>query len=645
MKRFSALFLLMFVCICMLAQSINPKREMRATWLTTVVNIDWPVSTTKGVEAQQKELISLLDACVKFNMNTVMFHIRPACDALYKSSYEPWSSYLNNGRGVDPGWDPLQFCIDECHKRGLACHGWINPYRYNNRGGSDSNHRDWTGNNDTTQLNYKHTHPEWLLYYKVDIILDPALPEVRQQIKKVVGDIINNYDLDGLLMDDYFYPYGGTTNQDAASVAKYKPADMNVGDWRRQNVNMMIKDVYDTIQAVKPWVTFGVSPFGIWTTDSSVASKRGITLPYNITGGNMYAEIYCDPVAWLEEGTVDYISPQLYWKIGGGQDYKKLSKWWANLCNRFGKHFYSSMALYKYEDGTFNTTEICDQTMYNRVVMDNAPGAIWYNTRAWTNSSKLRVNITKEGAEYHDLALPPAINWKPAAERTMVEDLSLSGQVLSWKHADSDVHFAVYAVPNDSLKLANVYSRGDMLVGISYASEFTLPTEISASTHQIAVSVLDKYNNEYALRILGQALGTPSATTNLKPFGGAVKALPFTFTWNAVANADSYIIQFAKDEAMNDIVFAQEVTQPSFETKLRINLEYLPHGDYYWRVKTRIPNAGDTWSEVQKITIALADAVENVEANNPETIKWIEEGQVYIMRQGVTYDMLGNVVQ
>jgi hypothetical protein len=206
--------------------------------------------------------------------------------------------------------------------------------------------------------------------------------------------------------------------------------------------------------------------------------------------------------------------------------------------------------------------------------MDNAPGAIWYNTRAWCNSSKLRVNITKETAEYHDLALPPAINWKPAAERTMVEDLSLSGQVLSWKHADSDVHFAIYAVPNDSLKLASVYSRGDMLVGISYASEFTLPAEVSASTHQIAVSVLDKYNNEYALRILGKALGTPSATTNLKPFGGAVKALPFTFTWDRVANADSYIIQFAKDEAMTDIVFAQEVTQPSFETKLRINLTH-----------------------------------------------------------------------
>ena len=639
MKRLSVLFIFALFAMWAIGQEPYPKREMRATWLTTVANIDWPLSYTVGEDAQKKELNALLDACVKFNMNTVLFHIRPACDALYKSNYEPWSSYLNNGRGVDPGWDPLQYCIDECHKRGLTCHGWINPYRYGKRGGYD-----WTGNDDTTQLNYKHTHPEWLLYYKNDIYLDPGQPEVLQQIKTVVGDIINNYDVDGILMDDYFYPYGGTTNQDAASVAKYKPDDMNVGDWRRQNVNKMIKAVYDTIQAVKPWVTFGVSPFGIWTTDSSVASKRGITLPYNITGGNMYAEIYCDPVAWLEEGTVDYLSPQLYWKIGGGQDYKKLSKWWGDICNRFGKHFYSSMALYRYESGEFSATEIRNQLVYNRTVKDGAPGAVFYNTRAWSNSSKLRVNLTKETAEFYKLALPPAINWKPTQERVMVENLAINANTLSWTHADSDVHFAVYAIPNDSINLPHIYSRGDMLVGVSYTNSFLLPAGITATSHQIAVSVLDKYNNEYALRILGQTLGEPKATSGLLPADGYTRKLPFTFTWNEVPEADSYIIQFAKDEAMTQIVFAQELTDTSFETKLRKNLEYLPLGDYYWRVKTRIPNAGDTWSAIQKVTISLEDAVEDINAETPKVEKWIENGQVYIMRQGTTYDMLGNTI-
>lgn len=620
--------------------TVQPKREMRATWLTTVANIDWPMAYTTDVKTQQKELTNLLDACVKFNMNTVLFHIRPACDALYKSQYEPWSSYLNNGRGVDPGWDPLQFCIDECHKRGLTCHGWINPYRYGKRGGYD-----WEGADDTTQLNYKHTHPDWLLYYKNDIYLDPARPEVRQRIKEVVGDIINNYEVDGILMDDYFYPYGGTTNQDAASVEKYKPDDMNVDDWRRQNVNMMIRCVYDTIQAVKPWVTFGVSPFGIWTTDYNVANKRGIKLPSGISGGNMYKEIYCDPVAWLEEGTVDYLSPQLYWKIGGGQDYKKLSKWWGDLCNRFGKHFYSSMALYRYGEENFTATEFRNQLVLNRTVTDNAPGAIFYNTRVWAESNKLKTNFTKEGAEFHDLALPPAINWKPAKERVMVENLALSGQKLSWTHEEAaELHFAIYAVPNDSANNPHVYSRADMLVGVAYTTTFDLPAEISATTHKIAVSVLDKYNNEYALRILGEALRPAVAVTKLLPDDGALKKLPFTFRWEEIEGADSYIIQFAKDPEMQQIVFAQEVTETTFETKNRINLEYLPLGDYYWRVKTRIPNAGDTWSEVKKITISLEDAVTNIRTENSNTIKWVSDGQIYIERQGITYNVLGNIV-
>ena len=645
MKRTSLLlllFLFLTTGLGMAQTTVQPKREMRATWLTTVANIDWPLAATKDVDAQKQELITLLDACVEINMNTVLFHIRPACDALYKSSYEPWSSYLNNGRGVDPGWDPLQFCIDECHKRGLTCHGWINPYRYGKRGGYD-----WTGTDDTTQLNYKHTHPEWLLYYKNDIYLDPAQPEVRQRIKEVVGDIINNYDVDGILMDDYFYPYGGTTNQDAASVEKYKPADMNVGDWRRQNVNMMIKDVYDTIQAVKPWVTFGVSPFGIWTTDTNVANKRGVKLPNGISGGNMYAEIYCDPVAWLEEGTVDYLSPQLYWKVGGGQDYKRLSRWWANLCNRFGKHFYSSMALYRYEEGDdgFEISDIREQLQYNRVGTDNAPGAVFYNTRAWAqyNATKLRKNLIKKDAEFQYKALPPAINWKIAQERTMVENLTLSEQTLSWTHTDGDLHFAVYAVPNDSLKLPNVYSRADMLVGVVYTNTFDLPAGISANTHQIAVSVLDKYNNEYALRILNEALRPAVAATKLLPDDGALKKLPFTFRWEEVEGADSYIIQFAKDPEMKQIVFAQELTETTFDTDNRINLEYLPLGDYYWRVKTRIPNAGDTWSAVQKVTLSLEDAVDNIlHADQP--IKWVEDGQVYIHRQGKTYNILGAIV-
>ena len=641
MKKNSILLVLVLV-LNVLYLSANPKREMRATWLTTVANIDWPMPTTSDVEQQKNELLEILDACAETNMNTVLFHIRPACDALYKSKYEPWSSYLNHGRGVDPGYDPLQFCIEECHKRGLTCHGWINPYRYGKRGAYD-----WTGDDDTTQLNYKHTHPEWLLYYANDIYLDPAQPQVRQQIKNVVGDIINSYDIDGILMDDYFYPYGGTTTQDKESVEKYKPADMSVGDWRRQNVNKMIKDVYDTIQAVKPWVTFGVSPFGIWTTNSTVAKERGIKLP-SVSGGNMYEEIYCDPVAWLEEGTVDYISPQLYWKIGGGQDYRKLSKWWAEICNRFGKHFYSSMALDRYKRGDegFAFRDIRQQLGYNRIVTDDAPGAVFFNTRAWSEDKGFKDKITRPIAEFANIALPPAINWKPAEERAMVENLSLKGQTLSWSHPeDKDLRYVIYAVPNDSLYINNVYSRSDMLLAVTYETQYELPSTISSSKYQIAVSVLDRYNNEYSLRILNQELRTPQAVTTMYPNQAAEKALPFTFFWEAVEEADSYIIQVAYDAEMTQIIFTQETTDTFFETANRVNLEYLPLGVYYWRVKARIPNAGDTWSKVEKFSLSLTDALENITTDKLTISKFFQNGYLYIQRGECTYNLLGNIIR
>ena len=186
----------------------SPKREMRATWLTTVANIDWP--TYSSASYQQKEMVRMLDSIQALKMNTVFFHVRPCCDALYNSAYEPWSSYLKVNRGTNPGYDPLRFVLDECHKRGLAVHAWLNPYRYSSRTGTG-----WTGGNDNPK-NYENTHPEWLIYYtgkNPQIILDPGIPEVRHRICEVVGDILSKYEVDGIIFDDYFYAYGGTTGE------------------------------------------------------------------------------------------------------------------------------------------------------------------------------------------------------------------------------------------------------------------------------------------------------------------------------------------------------------------------------------------------------------------------------------------------
>lgn len=632
MKR---LFFLI-ICLCSINLACladSPKREMRATWFTTVNNIDWP--TTSTAANQQKEMIKMLDSIQSLHLNAVFFQVRPCADALYNSAYEPWSSFLKINRGATPSYDPLQLMIDECHKRGMECHAWMNPYRYSRTGAR------WTGANDTP-LNYENTHPEWLLFYSNNIVLDPGLPEVRQRIKDVVGDLLSKYDVDGIIFDDYFYPYGGTTNQDSVSQRLYKPAGMNVDDWRRDNVRHMVQDVYDTIQAVKPWVTFGISPFGIWTTSYTVANREGITLPDGITGGNMYQEIYCDPVAWLKDGTVDYLSPQLYWRTGGSQDYAKLSKWWAKLTNQFGVHFYSSMANYKYyekSDANYTVAELEKQSGLNRsACTDNAPGGVFYNTKAWVYDKPFR-NAYRAN-EYKYPALPPAINWKPAEERVMVTFEETDGQTIRWSHPDKDVHFAIYAVPNNFRNRIGVFSKGETLLDICYDTVYTLPDNISMGSYKIAVSVLDRYENEYSLRVYGEAEDISQPTSLLSPATSEVVASwPVTFTWTPILGTDSYVFQLARDRDFQDIVCTHETTETQFNSSLRACLKET--GIYYWRVKARRANANDVWSAWH--CLKLGDYEVNVEEveSQPVVEKFFQNGEVRIQKNGRVYNMLG----
>ncbi len=628
----------------LLSYAEAPKREMRATWVATVINIDWPQA--QSATNQKRELLQIIQAAEDMHINTIFFQVRTCCDALYNSAYEPWSSYLKINRGATPSYDPLQYAIEECHKRGIACHAWMNPYRYSRNG------QYWTGANDCP-LNYENTHPEWLLQYSNNIICDPALPEVRKRICEVVGDVLSKYDVDGIIFDDYFYPYGGTTNQDAASVEKYKPADMNVGDWRRNNIRMMVQDVYDTIQAVKPWCAFGISPFGIWTTDALVARERGITLPVGISGGNMYEEIYCDPVSWLEDGTVDYISPQLYWRTGGNQDYNKLCPWWAKIANQFGRHFYSSMAVYKYHeksDSYYTIAELQKQTRINRTSSnDNAPGAVLYSTRGWYRDATFKQTFVEN--EFMTRALPPAINWKPATVQTMVTDLALNGQELTWKAPQSpkgdvsqtELKYAIYAVRNADRNKANIFSDGTSLVGIAYTPAFTLPDTITAATHKIGVAVLDGYNNEYSLCMLGETEVAATATTLEWPtHNRGIQNWPVTFRWTEVSGADSYVLQIARDKDFQDILVTHEQTGTSFNSATRLNLKAAGNGVYYWRVRTRKANANDLWSTAQAFEIGVIDGVEDVVQDaDSEVRKVMEDGQVVILRNGEKYNILG----
>lgn len=435
--------LISFLSLCFFLSAIEPQREFRANWVATVGNIDWPKTkiTTAGsqtqINAQKAELINILDNMKAANMNAVFLQIRPMADALYQTQITTWSSYLTGTRGKDPGYDPLAFAIEEAHKRGMELHGWMNPYRYTN---SQTIHPS----TDYMQVQ----HPEWLLSFSTnEKILNPGLPAVRTHIAQVTKEVIVNYpDIDGIVWDDYFYISAITSgNQDAAAYQNYNPQNLTIGDWRRDNVNKTVKEVYDSIQNVNSGIRFGISPRGIWSTSKTAANKYGVTLPSGITGADNYNDIYCDALAWLSQGTIDYISPQLYWATyptgGTGQDYNVLGPWWQSIANKYGRHFYSSQALYR----GWVQAEIGRQIDKNRSVNTISPGSVFYNTSYFLNESYgiyLKTNF------FQTKMLPPVISWKQGNVQP-VSDVRRNGNTLSWNTDQTDGSFVIFAVPNE----------------------------------------------------------------------------------------------------------------------------------------------------------------------------------------------------
>ncbi|MBZ8178514.1 glycoside hydrolase family 10 protein [Oscillatoria salina] len=292
-----------------------PEREFRGVWVATVINIDWPSKAGLTSQQQQAELIEILDRAAELNLNAVVFQVRPAADALYDSPYEPWSESLTGemGKAPTPYYDPLAFAVEEAHKRGLELHAWFNPYRaYHEKATSpiSANH-------------ISQTRPHLVKEHGKYLWLDPGEPEVQDYSIKVIMDVVRRYDIDGVHLDDYFYPYGADRYfPDEESWQKYLESGgtLTKDDWRRENNNMFVQRLYEGIKAVKPWVKFGISPFGIWRPGN----------PEQIKGLDAYQQLYADSRKWLANGWVDYFAPQLYWKIDQPeQSYPVLLSWWS----------------------------------------------------------------------------------------------------------------------------------------------------------------------------------------------------------------------------------------------------------------------------------------------------------------------------
>jgi uncharacterized lipoprotein YddW (UPF0748 family) len=315
----------------------QPTREFRGVWIATVANVDWPSKPGLPTEQQKAELIAILDRAVELKLNAVIFQVRPAADALYKSKYEPWSEYLTGemGKAPEPNYDPLAFAVEEAHKRGLELHAWFNPFRaYHAQAKSE--------------ISAKHiskAHPEWVKQYGKYLWLDPGEKAVQDYTLAVIMDVVRRYDIDGVHIDDYFYPYSQRDEQrkviafpDEPSWQKYLQSGgtLSRNDWRRENINTLIQRLYQAIKTQKSWVKFGISPFGIW--------KPGYPSQTTTSDGyaplNAYNQLSADSRKWLMNGWLDYLSPQLYWKIEQTQQsYPVLLNWWIEQ-NIQGRHIW-----------------------------------------------------------------------------------------------------------------------------------------------------------------------------------------------------------------------------------------------------------------------------------------------------------------
>jgi uncharacterized lipoprotein YddW (UPF0748 family) len=382
-------------------------REFRGVWIATVDNIDWPSRAGLPVDSAKGELIALLDRAVALRLNAVIFQVRTAADALYKSDLEPWSVYLTgrNGRAPSPAWDPLEFAVSEAHRRGLELHAWFNPYRARYRG-------------DKGPLSTKHVSQAMapvVKSYGPYLWMDPGEPSVRAHTLKVILDVVKRYDIDGVHIDDYFYPYPERDRRgreipfpDATSWNKYVKGGgkLTRQDWRRENVDVLVETLYTGIKDLKPWVKFGISPFGIW--------RPGY--PASVRGLDAFTSLYADSRRWLKEGWADYFVPQLYWTVRApAQSYPTLLAWWAEQ-NGHGRHLWPGNGTFKVTDAgaaRWPASEVVSQITLTR----NQPGAsgnVHFNMTALVRNSDALGDRLASGP-YAATALVPASPWLSSA--------------------------------------------------------------------------------------------------------------------------------------------------------------------------------------------------------------------------------------
>jgi uncharacterized lipoprotein YddW (UPF0748 family) len=405
------------------------KRQFRAAWVATVVNIDWPSNTGLPADQQKAELTRIFDDIKAMGMNAVVLQVRPTDDTFYRSTLNPWSKYLTGVAGQDPGYDPLAFAVAEAHKRNLELHAWFNPYRVSMD----------TKRESLPEGSFAKAHPDYVWAYGGKLYYDPGLPEAQQHIVDSIMEVVKHYDIDAVHFDDYFYPYpSGTLDYpDAATFAKYGAGFTNKADWRRSNINHLVQAVSQAIKAEKPYVQFGISPFGIWRNKSASVPEGSDT-----AGSESYIATSSDTRLWVKQGWLDYIAPQIYWSIGFKvADYQKLTTWWADVVRGTQTKLYIGHADYKVnanaDPNWKKPGEIAKQLALN-LTMPEVAGSIHFSYKdLMRNPLGVKDDVS---LAYQHPALIPVMDQLPGQAPEAPDKLKAKrvdgGIQLTWQDAD-----------------------------------------------------------------------------------------------------------------------------------------------------------------------------------------------------------------
>ena len=386
----------------------HPKTEFRGVWIATIVNIDWPKNGNDNTEKQKEDYLKILDFYQKENYNAVIVQVRAAGDAFYDSKYAPWSRFISGEEGKAPEWntDVLEWMILEAHVRGMEFHAWLNPYRAT----FDENFEVLAESHDYC------THPEWMVHYGKKNYYNPGLPEVQKKFSKIVSEIIANYDVDAIHFDDYFYPYKvkGEIFNDSTAYKKYAKPNQNLDNWRRSNIDSLVKQTHETIKSIKPWVQFGISPFGVWKNNAT--DQRGSNTK---AGQTTYEDLYADPLLWMEKGWIDYLAPQVYWSMDlPAASHATIVDWWSK--NNYNTNLYIGNGAYKVRnnsDTAWNDIKELPKQLKLARKTPKIAGNIMFSAKSLMNDNEDVVEHIHE--KFYEMpALNPAF---PASNKTAIK--------------------------------------------------------------------------------------------------------------------------------------------------------------------------------------------------------------------------------